>query len=248
MINYTDIELSYVVPVYIQNEKCTALQDLIQNYESYQPALLKKIHFIFVDDCSPVKIEINSRMLNYTLARIVDDIPWNQGGARNLGAMLAKSPKLILTDLDHSFPESLLQHLLQSKIPNVFYRIRREQEGKKISSGANIFYCSKSLFYKSLGVDEEFCGHYGYEDVYFAELQKALGSKFRKIRKFRLILHEHKTAHNPNQHFLKRDTARNLQLLDEKRKHLRTNNPMKGHSRLSINFKWEIINTNSSTF
>lgn len=246
--DYTTIELAYVTPIFIQNKNSEAINELIETYESYNPELLKKIHFVFIDDCSPIEISIKTTKLNYTLARITDDIQWNQGGARNLGVSLAKASKLVLTDLDHIFPEALLQYFIKTKLPKYFYRIRREQNGIPIHSGANIFFCTKSLFYKSLGVDEEFCGHYGYEDVYFAKLQEALGSKFRKIRKYRISLHEHKQVNKDtntvSQHFLKRDTLRNSKLLEKKSQFLKTRNPLQGHSRLNINFKWEIVKEN----
>lgn len=241
MVDYSNIELSYVTPVYIENEETDVVQKVIENYESYSPELLKKIHFIFVDDCSPVEVNIQSRKLNFTLVRITDDITWNQGGARNLGVSLTKSSKLVLTDLDHIFPESLLEKFINTKTPKHFYRIRREQNGKKIHSNPNIFFCSKSLFYKSLGVDEEFCGHYGYEDVYFAKLQKALGSRFKKIRRHRIQLLEHKTDKKISHHFLKRDTTRNKALLNKKLAYLKSPIPLKGHSRLHILFKWKLV-------
>lgn len=242
MIDYTKIELSYISAVYIENTEICILDKVIENYESYSPELLEKIHFIFIDDCSPVEVKINSTKLNYTLVKITDNITWNQGGARNLGVFLSKTPKLILTDLDHIFPERLLIDLVLRKTPKHFYRIRREQNGNKIRSNTNIFFCSKSLFYKSEGVDEEFCGYYGYEDVYFAKLQVALGSKFRKIRKYRIQLFEHKVDKSKKHHFLERDTKRNKALLTKKLKYIKSSTPLKGHSRKHISFKWKIIN------
>lgn len=240
-MNYNKIELSYIVPVYIENENCKALNNLIETYESYDVEIRKKTFFVFVDDHSPVKISIKTDKLNYILLRIKDNIQWNQGGARNLGVLYAKSPKLILTDLDHHFSEELFRFLLRKKIPKVIYSFRSKMNGKKVSSHPNIFFCTKSLFYKSLGVDEEFCGNYGYEDIYFKELQKALGTKFRKIRRYSNEKLEHKEDKNITHHYLDRDTKVNEKLLETKMAFLETKNPLQGHSRKSLLFDWEVI-------
>lgn len=242
MMDYRNIELTYITAVYIENENCKTLSELINKYETYDSGLLKKIHFIFVDDHSPSEIKIDSDKINYTLVRIKDDIKWNQPGARNLGVFLAKSSKLILTDLDHVFPERLLQHLLKRKTPySTIYRFRREKNNRKVGSHPNTFFCTKALFYRSLGVDEEFSGNYGYDDVYFLKLQSALGTKFKKIRNYSVILNSDEENEPDKDHSLVRDTQHNSAVLKEKLKYIKEKRPFAGHSRIHINFDWEII-------
>jgi len=233
-----------VVPVYIENIEAQAMEKFVAKYEQYSPQTLQRIHFVFVDDCSPKKVEITSSKLNYTLARISDNIKWNQGGARNLGVMLAKSSKLILTDLDHTFPEKTLLYLLNQPIPKAIYFFNRIKDRKKIHPHPNTFFCTKSLFYKALGVDESFCGNYGYEDIYFIELQKRLKTKIRTIRRHHILVREHKELPHEKQHNLIRDTTVNKALLEEKRKYLETKDPFRGHSRIHLNFHWEIYKEN----
>ncbi|MFT4645424.1 MAG: hypothetical protein ACI8ZX_001840, partial [Planctomycetota bacterium] len=108
-MDYSQLDLTYVVTVYQDNEKVNDLEKLINVYSQYSEAVLSKVHFIFVNDCSPVPINIENTKINYTLVKVIDDIMWNQGGARNLGVHLAKTPKLILTDLDHTFPERVFK-------------------------------------------------------------------------------------------------------------------------------------------
>lgn len=240
-MNYNKIELSYIVPVYIENENCKALNNLIETYESYDVEIRKKTFFVFVDDHSPVKINIKTDKLNYVLLRIKDDIQWNQGGARNLGVLYAKSPKLILTDLDHQFSEKLFWFLLKKRTPNAIYSFRTKMNGKKTGSSPNIMFCTKATFYKAMGVDEEFCGNYGYEDIYFRTLQKALGTKFYKIRRMSVVKIEHKEDKDISHHFLSRDTEINKRILDKKLKSIDSKNPLQGHSRKSLLFDWEVI-------
>ncbi|WP_200979110.1 glycosyltransferase family A protein [Echinicola sp. 20G] len=220
------------------------MEKFVAQYEQFKPDVLEKILFVFVDDCSPVAVKIASQKLNYTVARIKDDIKWNQGGARNLGVLLAKSSKLILTDLDHTFPEETLAYLLKQPIPKVIFNFNRLKDGQKHTIHPNTFFCSKSIFYKSLGVDEEFCGNYGYEDIYFMELQKSLKTKVKTIKRHPVWVREHKEHQEESHHTLIRDVEVNQKLLEKKMKYLKTKNPLKGHSRLSLNFTWEIIEEN----
>lgn len=176
-------ELTYIVPVFQDNKESFCLKELLHTYNTN---ILNKIHFIFIDDCSPIPVEINSKKLNYSLVRVLDDIKWNQGGARNLGVSLSNTSKIIRTDLDHLFPEKIFVDLSLKNIKHIsnkIYTFRRKKNGKKINSHPNTFFCTKSTFYKSLGVDEEFCGNYGYEDIYFTRLQKYLGTRYKKYRK-----------------------------------------------------------------
>jgi len=237
-MDFRNLELTYVLPIYQDNKDFDDLIKLIEIYGKYDLSVLKKIHFIFVDDCSPIPISINSKAINYTLVKIVDDIFWNQGGARNLGVTLSKTPKLILTDLDHIFPESILKDLFNKKIPKDIYKFRRALEGKKIGSHPNTFFCSKTTYFKSLGVDEAFSGNYGHEDIYFFDLQIALGTRFKKYRKEMITYFEH------NHHSLERDSSHNLALLEERRLAIKNRKPFSAHSRKFLCFDWKVMEEN----
>ncbi|WP_186756598.1 glycosyltransferase family protein [Echinicola salinicaeni] len=239
--SYSSIEITYIIPVYIENQKAQIIEKFVEQYEQYSPDILKKVLFVFVDDCSPIPVNINSKKLNFTLARINDDIKWNQGGARNLGVLLAKSSKLILTDLDHTFPEETLAYLLKAPLPKSLYNFNRLKDGQKHNIHPNTYYCTKSTFFKSLGVDEEFCGNYGYEDIYFLELQKSLKTKIKTIKRYPVWVREHKEHPSESHHLLIRDTKVNHELLHEKLKYLKSKDPFKGHSRLFLNFSWDIV-------
>ena len=240
-IDFTQIELTYVVPIYLENEKSDVLDDLLSTYSSYSVDVLNKIHFIFVDDGSPVLVEIDTPFLNYSLFRIEHNIPWNQGGARNLGVMQAKSAKIILTDLDHLFPEQIFNLLLKRRTPQQIYQFSRYSSGRKVRPHAGTFFCSKSVYYKSLGFDEEFCGNYGYDDIYFLRLQKKLGTKVKLITKHPIEVREHTRESLESHHTLQRDTHYNFRLLKRKSIHFRSSDPLKGHSRKNVEFTWRLV-------
>ncbi|WP_204347024.1 glycosyltransferase family A protein [Psychroserpens algicola] len=242
MLKYQQIQLTYIVPVYL-DKNLDALYHLIKTYEGYDLETLKQIHFIFIDDHSPVDVKLPKNcQLNYSLAKISTHIMWNQGGARNLGVHLAKSQKMVLTDLDHTFPESVFQFLIQTKTPNQIFTFKRIRDNEVAMPHYNTFFLSKSTYFKSLGVDEEFCGHYGHEDVFFIEFQKRVGTKLYTYRDQTIFSHEHKNSKQP-QHQLHRDSSITKPLFDAKYRILKDKNrdPFDAHSRLFLNFEWHQV-------
>ncbi|WP_102407569.1 glycosyltransferase family A protein [Parabacteroides bouchesdurhonensis] len=245
-IGQTEIELSYVIPVFFNQKDTKVLNDLLIAYSKLDQDLIRRIQFVIVDDCSPIKIEIPSDIhLNYQLLRITTDIRWNQAGARNLGVVKAAGPKIIITDCDHFFPESLLRKILNNKIPyKTLYKFKREDaNGKAIQSHCNTFYTSKATFFSTLGYDEEFCGNYGYEDVMFRYFQSAIGNKIKYFTRLKKIV-SNTIDREESYHNLVRDTDVNLKLMEAKIPFLKDKNPFKAHSRLFLNFEYQVVKVN----
>jgi hypothetical protein len=239
-----DLKLTYVVHFYIDQSEKTPLHDLIAIYSRYDAQILNQIHFVLVDDGSPIPVEIDPQTpLNFTLARIQDNILWNQAGARNLGVHLAKTEKIIITDLDIIFPEPLLHELLDFYPPkNAIFKFKTISNLQVVEPHFNVFLLWKDTFMKTLGVDEEFSGRYGYEDVFFYFLNKALGVKFYLHKNHNIVHREHKEnkrlQHNP----LVRNMDENKKLFDHKMEQIKnTHNPLEARSKLYLNFSWEIV-------
>ncbi|MGS2724992.1 DUF5672 family protein [Psychroserpens sp. BH13MA-6] len=238
------IQLSYVVQLYLEDNTSDPLEELIKIYSGYSRDLLKKIHFVFVDDCSPIPIEIpEDTFLNYTLLRIKTDITWNQGGARNLGVKYAKSENIIVTDLDIVFPENLLERLVDYQLPNnAVFKFNTMSNFKLVRPHVNVFFMSRATFMKSNGVDEAFSGHYGMEDIFFFYLQKALGTKFYLYSYSNIVHKEHKDSDKTQHNRLKRTQGVNEKLIDEKLKIIESSDqPLDARSELYLNFKWELV-------
>ncbi|MDD2798087.1 MAG: glycosyltransferase [Bacteroidales bacterium] len=231
--------LSYIVPLYFNQKSNQILVRVLQKYATYHQSTLDQIHFILVDDCSPIKIEIpNIPNLNITLLRVTTDIRWNQGGARNLGVKYASTTKLLMTDLDHVFPERTLNYLINRKYNySDLFRFRRFSGWKKIASGCNIFYLNKNLFDSNKGYDEIFCGYYGYEDTHFFEVLEREGVSVKKLPYWYPVF-DLALDRETEYHSLVRDTTRNLKLLEDKRE-----GKEEWHTGLSINFEWEIVHS-----
>lgn len=242
----SDIQLSYVIPVFFNQENTEALDNLLEHYASYDPLLLAKIEFVVVDDCSPLPVTIAKELrLNYQILRIKTDLSWNQAGARNLGVTYASAPKLIITDCDHIFPEALLRKIIRSRLPKrTLFKFRRCDENQnRINSAFNIFYTSKLVFFSTLGYDEEFCGNYGHEDSMFRYFQKRVGNRICSfswnIKISTPIINREKSYHS-----LTRDTRINEKLLQEKCELLKEVDFFKAHSRKFLNFEYQKVAEN----
>jgi len=234
--NKTKPILSYIVPLYFDQKNDHTLSRVLHHYSKYSQSLLDQIHFILVDDCSPIKIKLPEiHHMNISLLHISSDIRWNQGGARNLGVSYAQTEKLLMTDIDHIFPERTLQYLIRRAFfYKDLFRFRRFSGWKKIASGCNIYYINKSLFSDFHGYDEVFCGHYGFEDTHFFESLEKASIPVVKLPYWYPVFDlaiDRKTEY----HSLVRDTLQNENRLNEKRAGTKD-----WHTGLSLNFKWEV--------
>src|SRR5690606_18666457 len=97
--------------------------------------------------------------------RIGVDIPWNQDGARNLGAKEAKHPWLFLCDMDHALPARTLKWLLDHVQTGYCYTFQRLDapdmnptldESGRPKPGHNIYALEKRIFWKIGGYDESY--------------------------------------------------------------------------------------------
>ena len=236
MTNKAKPVLSYIVPLFFDQKNDNTLYRVLQHYSKYNQLLLDQIHFILVDDCSPIKIKLPEiPNMNISLLRVTSDIRWNQGGARNLGVNYAQTEKLLMTDIDHIFPERTLKYLIHRKsVYKDLFRFRRFSGWRKIASGCNIFYINKPLFNDFHGYDEVFCGNYGYEDTHFFESLEKASIPVIKLPYWYPVF-DLAIDRQTEYHTLVRDKLQNMELLNQKRAGAKD-----WHTGLSLNFKWEV--------
>ncbi|HEY9488048.1 MAG TPA: hypothetical protein VIQ51_06950 [Chryseosolibacter sp.] len=242
-MSYTGLELSIVSNFYFDQKSADSLYEMLENYASYPPELMQKIQFVLVDDHSKIPITIRPDLpLNYQLFRIKNDITWNNGGARNLGVVKARTSKILMTDIDHFFPEKLLWKIVRHRsMNNTFYKFKRlDVNGKKMRSQPNILYLTKGLFFDALGYDEEFCGNYGSEDSFFLDIMKHRRNRLRYLSRW-IKIEERKVDRQNAYHSFSRDINVNQDLRIEKRKIIKMKGTFAGHSRLFLNFQWEKV-------
>ena len=209
------------------------------------------MEFVIIDDGSPLKYEIPDFNLNLRWIKINENIKWNQSGARNLGALSAKSDKLIITDLDHIFYEDTLKFIANYAFKkHEIYKFRRTHihrnnfiSGNYPSHG-NVFAMSRGDFLKYFGYDEEFAGNYGYEDNFCAEYFDALGFKRKYITKRKYFYRErddNDVNRKSSYHSLNRDDSQNKIIYEKKKEKMKKYGAMVAHSRIFLNFTWQVL-------
>jgi hypothetical protein len=248
-LKFVTIELSYVIPLYFDQENNDSLTDLLSKYATYEPQLLDRIQFVLVDDCSPVPVKLRADLnLNILLLRIRDDIPWNQPGERNLGVVYSRSDKVLATDLDHEFSEPTLQDIVRlPKLGRKMCRLRRrDTDGAFIRPHPNTFVMSRGRFLELFGVDEEFSGAYGCDDGMFWRWQRYNGSRFTCLKK-KYVSQCRRIDRVNSYHSLERDNARNAILDKRKKREWEKWGPRGGHSRKFLCFTWDVIEDRERT-
>jgi glycosyltransferase involved in cell wall biosynthesis len=243
---HNHITVSVITHFYCDNtEKMQSIFDLVEAYSRYPKHILGRVHFVIVDDGSPVEYTPQHFGLNITWLRITDDIRWNNPGARNLGVTYAKSENILLTDADHYLPEKTLEYLCGRKeCGKSFYKLRRVRDDGSIGRGhSNLFFMSRSRFLKLWGYDEHFCGDYAHDDLWFVKFHKWHGSLQRYLPK-QYVAAKREVDNLRHTHSLERDQQVNESLYKEKRKLIEAHGRYHGHTRTFLDFNWDILLTN----
>ncbi len=153
---------------YYNNKRLMDIQ--LQNWNSYPRELKEDVDIIVVDDGSDPPLEVPECDLNLTVFRILEDIPWNQPGGRNLAAKYAQTEWMLVTDLDMVLlPSSCKAITEKSWKPEVVYNLKRVRMStlKFYKPHTGTCLITKDNYWSVGGYDEDFCGHYGYDDTLF---------------------------------------------------------------------------------
>lgn len=139
-------------------------------WQQFDPALLARLKFLVIDDHSDVPLTVDKGLLDLRLVRVDDDIAWNMPGCRNLAATLSSTEWMLYFDVDNLVSEASLRKIvdalarLDARRLHVF---RRTQDGVDVEPHINSFLITRQGFWRAGGYDEDFSGHYGFEDVLF---------------------------------------------------------------------------------
>lgn len=156
---------------YYMNPNMLELQYAV--WSSYPADVKKDIEIVIVDDGSPgipaVDVPRPSDLPDLRIFRILEDRPWHQNGATNLGAFVAQAPWLILTDMDHVVSGELANYCANTKHKNPVYMFNRvEVDGRPTldrhgnpKPHPNSYLIKKTFYWQIGGHDEWFCGLYG---------------------------------------------------------------------------------------
>jgi hypothetical protein len=238
--DWSHIELSYVVPFYSDGTDEAPVVDLLRRYADYPSHILDVTLFVLVDDGSPATVEIPTDLnLNLRVLRVGVDIPWNQPGARNLGAAMSVSDKIFMTDVDHVLNVEAFEEMIRRRNPGrTMYKLRRNDSSQThLKSHPNTFFLSRARFLRYYGYDEEFCGHYGFDDAMLWRWQRYHGTRFLYLPSCCIAtLREMKGE--IGFHSLVRSLDHNRALATQKRAEWKRYGSKAGHSRKFLSFPW----------
>lgn len=101
-------------------------------WADYPADLRARLHVVVVDDCSPkgqrpsAKSVTVADLASFRIFRLTEKKRWNWLACRNLGAKVATTPWLLLTDIDHVVPAATLARVMTGPLdPRDAYRFNR---------------------------------------------------------------------------------------------------------------------------
>ncbi len=170
---------SLIVPFY---RNVAMLREQLATWANYPSG----VSIILVDDGSPepalqiVQQYAAPELLpRLSLYRIGVDIPWNRGGARNLGTREAVTDWVVHIDIDHILSVKSAENLLEFDAHyQRWYRFDRYRNGRadetrrkdkiaddvtfgKIHPHVDSYLCHRALYWKAGGYNEDFSGCLG---------------------------------------------------------------------------------------
>jgi len=160
------------------------LKTQILGWETLDKELKSALLFLVIDDGSldkavAVTDNIASCSVDISIVRVLEDIPWNIGGARNLAMLTAPTKFVFVTDIDIHAPKGFYSHLLrlakrakhEASIGNhlIYASFKRVFEASNEESRPHpaLMFLSKETYWRVGGCDEDFVGNYGYTDPHF---------------------------------------------------------------------------------
>lgn len=246
------MNITIIVPYYRN-------QAMLQTQLEIWPSLPAEYRFIVVDDGSPEPAAPIVQQHGYPLYgrikvfRIQKDIPWNRGGARNLGAFTCETDWMLHVDIDHVLPPLAAQKLLQVNVnPMHWYRFDRFRVGKadftrkkdaipddvefgKIHPHVDSYLCTRTLYWLAGGYDEDYSGSLGGGNPFLKAMTEEAGAP--KLLADPVCLYVYTTAavRDASDVFLSRDKSRYSELNRRKAraKDMRGKNPLR--------FEWERV-------
>jgi hypothetical protein len=196
----------------------TVLYTYFGQRERIQGIINQELKTVIIDDCSKEPL---GPVDGIRVARITDDIKWNQPGARNLGFHICER-WILCADIDHLVTKENMEQLVNTNLRKgcVYYL------GREDTNSVNIYLIHKDDFEKIGGYDEDFCGNYGYDDIHF--YNKCI--KLLKVHELRHIKAKVYAEESSSEGV--RDGNHNLELMKKK-----GTEPTK-----RLRFNWEYVN------
>lgn len=171
--------LSIVLPYY-DNARMLSVQ--YANWRTWPCKYRNALKVIVVDDGSPNSPAANVPrpygLPQIEIYRVLEDRPWWQNGARNIGAHEAPEGWLLLTDMDHVLEAeaaAMLFKRLPKLDPGTAYMLDRVEADTGLPTlgrdgnpkpHPNSFVVTRDMFWRAGGYDERTAGNYGTDRIW----------------------------------------------------------------------------------
>ncbi|HET6494080.1 MAG TPA: glycosyltransferase family A protein [Thermoleophilia bacterium] len=144
----------------------------------YHPDVLKDLELIIVDDHGDPSADVPRDIrdqLPCQLFRVLDNIAWNQPGARNLALDHCRTDLILFVDPDMVFEAAMMRNMLEvgltlNRRQVVRFMLRHVSDGRLDSSSPNTWFMFADDFRHLGGYDEDFCGNKGWSDVQLLDI------------------------------------------------------------------------------
>jgi len=174
-------DLTLVIPFY---DNPGMLQIQFEGWAAWPEKHKRRVEIILVDDGSPnfpaAAVTRPEGLPALRIYRVLEDRPWHQHAARNLGAHVAAEGWLLLTDMDHVLPadsaRALFKEMDKGRLePDRIYMLDRVEAdtGLPTMNGIgrpkphpNSFVLTRQLYWRIGGYDEDYCGIYGTDGLF----------------------------------------------------------------------------------
>jgi hypothetical protein len=173
-------EFNTVRMIYPYYENPKMLERQVENWNRYAGELRDHVKLILIDDGSPKNPAypiFKDCKIPKRLYRITKDIPWNQHGARNLGAKMACKPAenywLYMSDMDILLtPETAFDLFSRKLDPMHYYTFERTflPACNTRKYHCNTFLVKHSIYWAVNGYDEDYCGTYGGDGAFLRQV------------------------------------------------------------------------------
>lgn len=151
------------------------------NYlRSYSKELLAQMELLIVDDCGKIPAEIPAdiqELLPCQLFRVLDDIAWNQPGARNLALEHVRTPLVLFVDPDMGFSANMMAKMIvagyELERGHVIRFMLRHRNTQKVDpSSPNTWFLHVADFLAVGAYSEDYSGAKGWSDVSLLDVMK----------------------------------------------------------------------------
>jgi hypothetical protein len=144
----------------------------LEYWNAYTDNIKKNLKIVLVDDCSNDAQKLSNVFkkipdLDIEIYEVLEDIPWNDGGAGNLSVFVTKTDWVLRTDIDYLVPTDTMEYILNTEFdPTKYYTFDAmyHHNKQKIDIHPSTLLITKKLFIDSGAYDEDFTGNHGYTD------------------------------------------------------------------------------------